>query len=411
MSSLKWDNLQRITEECNSESFYCLDLDRYQSNVLSFLNAFKKNYGNTKLGYSYKTNYIPAICKIADKNGCYAEVVSRMEYDIALNIGVEPSNIIFNGPYKKYADIEYALRNGSVLNLDSHYEVEYLLQISSLNPSQIFNIGLRCYFDIETGVQSRFGFDAEDGTIQRVFERLQSVDNINVVGLHCHFSTGSRDLDSFRTRTRKLLQLSKNLPFNKLEYIDIGGGFFGRMPDQLKKLFEVKIPTFNEYADVVTSEVSSFYPEENVVLILEPGAAVVADTMTFFAKIVDIKRLDNRFIALSAGSIHNIKPTGNTKNLPMEIILSKEDNAINYSSIDVAGYTCMEHDYLYRGFSGKLSVGSFIKFSNMGAYTIVFTPPFIKGAPPIIGFQDGIDKICIYRNQQEAFDVLATFNY
>ena len=406
-----YESLERISKACGSESFYYLDIDKYEKNLSDFLNAFKSTYKNTRLGYSYKTNYVPAICKKADEFGCFAEVVSRMEYEIALSLGIDPKNIILNGPYKQYSDIEYAVLNGSKVNLDSHYEVESLLKIASKNEDHNIDVGLRCFFNIRTGTLSRFGFDAEASKIHEVFRRLEAKSNVNVVGLHCHFSTGSRDLESFRIRTRKLLELSKQLRFERLDYIDIGGGFFGHLPEKLKKLFDVEIPTYEEYGQVVAHEVKEFYPDEAVMLILEPGAAVVADTMTFFAKIIDIKRLDQRDIALCAGSIHNVKPTGNTKNLPIEVILSNEDLAPEYFNLSISGYTCMEHDYLYRDYNGKLDVGSFIKFSNMGAYTVVFTPPFIKGAPPIVGYQRNDKELKIYRRQQNASDLLKSFNF
>ena len=46
-------------------------------------------------------------------------MVSRLEYDLALKIGQPPDKIIFNGPVKQYEDIELALNNGSIVNLDS----------------------------------------------------------------------------------------------------------------------------------------------------------------------------------------------------------------------------------------------------------------------------------------------------
>ena len=52
------------------------------------------------IGYSYKTNYLPSLIKEMSNLGAYAEVVSRLEYDLALKIGVKPNKIIFNGPLK-----------------------------------------------------------------------------------------------------------------------------------------------------------------------------------------------------------------------------------------------------------------------------------------------------------------------
>jgi diaminopimelate decarboxylase len=51
---------------------------------------------------------------------------------------------------------------------------------------------------------------------------------------------------------------------------------------------------------------------------------------------------------------------------------------------DITGYTCMEDDVLYRKYAGPLKVGDYIVFSNVGAYSIVLRPPFIRLARPIL---------------------------
>ena len=101
--------------------FYILDLDRFHRNYNDFLQRFKKIYSNTQIAYSYKTNYIPQLCKVAKELGGWAEVVSEMEYELAVRVGVKPEEIIFNGPYKSPGGIENAVLADSVVNLDSFY--------------------------------------------------------------------------------------------------------------------------------------------------------------------------------------------------------------------------------------------------------------------------------------------------
>ena len=105
------------------DSFYLLDYDRFAKNYDEFLKAFTKFYPKTILAYSYKTNYTPKLCKIINEKGGFAEVVSEMEYDLAIKIGVNPQNIIVNGPYKNKKILEKFLINGSIVNLDSYYEI------------------------------------------------------------------------------------------------------------------------------------------------------------------------------------------------------------------------------------------------------------------------------------------------
>ena len=54
--------------------------------------------------------------------------------------------------------------------------------------------------------------------------------------------------------------------------------------------------------------------------------------------------------------------------------------------IDVVGYTCMENDVLFRGFEGAIGAGDYAVFDNVGAYTNVLRPPFIRECPAILGW-------------------------
>lgn len=98
----------RRGRRCQS-SFFLLDTNRLRDNYERFSRAFSSRYEQVSVGYSYKTNYLPYACQCLHRLGALAEVVSRLEYDLALKLGVEPTAIIFNGPLKTAEDIWLAL--------------------------------------------------------------------------------------------------------------------------------------------------------------------------------------------------------------------------------------------------------------------------------------------------------------
>ena len=51
------------------ESFYLLDREQIRRNYERMLYAFRNIYQNTAIAYSYKTNYIPKICKLINGLG------------------------------------------------------------------------------------------------------------------------------------------------------------------------------------------------------------------------------------------------------------------------------------------------------------------------------------------------------
>ena len=61
---------------------------------------FKTRYPKVQFAWSYKTNYMNAVCQVFHQEGSWAEVVSGFEYEKALGNGVPGNKIIFNGPDK-----------------------------------------------------------------------------------------------------------------------------------------------------------------------------------------------------------------------------------------------------------------------------------------------------------------------
>ena len=71
-------NMLKGLDEKFGAPFYIMDPEKYRSNINGFLNAFKKRYEKVVAGYSFKTNYVPALCQRARQEGVWAEVVSEM---------------------------------------------------------------------------------------------------------------------------------------------------------------------------------------------------------------------------------------------------------------------------------------------------------------------------------------------
>ncbi|MDD7213700.1 MAG: alanine racemase, partial [Clostridia bacterium] len=294
------------------DAFYLLDSEQFEKNYRELKSAFTDIYPEFNIAYSYKTNYTPKFCKIVDSMGGYAEVVSDMEAEIALRIGVSPKNIIWNGPYKNLEKVKELLLLGATVNIDSIYEVEPILSLADRFPEKILNVGVRCNFVVNDGVVSRFGFDVESEEFEYVLKSLQGKKNINIEGLQCHFAT--RDLKTWKPRAVGMIDLIDKYGLTPA-HIDLGGGLFGKMDDSLKKQFSSYIPAYTEYAEeVATVFANRFTGEYRPQLLIEPGSALVGDCMKFAAKVVNIKNVRGKNIATVLGSIYNINPTLNKKN-------------------------------------------------------------------------------------------------
>ena len=85
---------------------------------------FESRYPKVQFSWSYKTNYLDAVCRTFHQEGSWAEVVSGFEYEKALQNGVPGKNIIFNGPDKSENDLKTAIENESLIHLD-HFDEMY----------------------------------------------------------------------------------------------------------------------------------------------------------------------------------------------------------------------------------------------------------------------------------------------
>jgi len=408
---INYNDLDSLSKKYG-DSFYILDLDMVRKNYISFNEAFKKNYYNTTVAFSYKTNYIPYLCKYLDKLGAFSEVVSSMEYELAKKIGVEPTRIIFNGPVKSFDAIEEALLNGTIVNIDSLYEIEHLKKLGKKYPSKRFKVGIRVNFDIGEYRISRFGLDTKNGEFEEAVNKIEKISNIVVDGLHCHFSTKKRSIDSFRLRTKKMLELSETFFKSKfLRYIDLGGGFFGNMDEELRNQFDADIPSYQEYSAVIAGQFKDFYKSEpRPELIVEPGIAIIGNAMKYVTKIICTKNIKGKKFAITSGSALNIKPSLHSKNLPVKVFSNNKSQGLKIlNNIEIVGSTCVENDNLYSGYSGTIKEGDYIVFDQVGGYTIVMNPPFINPMPSIIAYSSERDEFFLVKNPGDFNSIFSSY--
>ena len=81
----------------------------------------------------------------------------------------------------------------------------------------------------------------------------------------------------------------------------------------------------------------------------------------------------------------------------------------DYTDLDFGGFTCIESDYLYRHYNGKLAKGDIVVFGNVGSYSVVLKPPFILPNFPVIEICDNRAEVI---KRGEVFDDLFhTFSF
>lgn len=378
------------------------DLSDFKNSIEGFRNAIKKNFDKVEVGYSVKTNSIPYAISEAGKLGCLAEVVSHDEFELALECGFSPSKLIYNGPLKSESTFLDAIISGGIVNIETKKELQWL---KKLPQNGNFKVGLRLNVNIShispedadgEDDNSRFGFSDESDEFFDALNYISNLENVTLAGLHIHRTTHSRSPRFYANSVDFAAKTIKKYNLN-LEYLDIGGGYFGPFPNK---------PTFDDYSSVIFDALKS-YNLENLKIIIEPGNASVATAFSFLSEVIDYKRVDDktRFVTIDA-SRNDVDPFFQKKDYFKEIFF-KDNQKREIEKLQViGGCTCLEYDRLFSlcDFPALLP-GDRILFNKVGAYTSALTPPFIRFFPRVYAV-DKDEKILLVRKEWTAKDLM-----
>jgi len=385
------------------EAFYLLDSALFRKNFAELKTAFNNIYPNWNIAYSYKTNYTPKLCRIVNELGGYAEVVSEMELEIAKRVGCKMDRVIWNGPIKNVPIMEQFLLDGGTINIDSIEELEQVKDIHNRHADKLIHVGIRCNYDVNDGVVSRFGFDIDGAEFMEAVKFATTTENVKFINFQCHFA--KRQIAYWPARAKGMVDLIERLGIIP-ERIDIGGGLFGKMADSLRAQFSCEIPDYEAYAKAAAQVFADYFADKDVKpeLLIEPGSAVVGDCMKFIGTVKTIKNVRGKWIATVLGSQKNISMTG--INPPMEVIAMGGEQK-EYKDLDFVGFTCIEGDVLYHNYTGKLAHQDAIVISNCGSYSLVMKPPFILPNFPVLDISEG--KTEVIKRAENFDDLFHTF--
>lgn len=411
MEPINYSQLKELDERFGTP-FYLMNADKYRYNINNFLSAFKRRYQNVVAGYSFKTNYVPALCKIALEEGLMAEVVSEMEYELARKIGFK--KVIFNGPIKRPAIFEKALEHGAIVNIDSEYEIEMICEYAKKHLDADLQVGMRININliddngnstIQCGLRfGRFGLTSD--IICRNITRLREA-GIKIVSLHGHTSSSDRAVLNYKIITQHMLHICEQNELNELRWFDIGGGYFGAAPEGMDLTGR---PTYEDYANCVldVALANEWFNRVQPTIVIEPGSSVVSNVFSYYTKVYQNKKVGKINFVMVDGTVFDVKPTMHANNLPHNVYRATENDQCYIC--DVVGSTCMEKDVLLKEVTvPQLAPGDFIQFNGVGAYTICMTPTFINFLAPIMMQVDG--TYVEVRRRQTVDDIVGIYNF
>lgn len=357
-------------------------------NIREASRAFSTRYPDVRFAWSYKTNYLNAVCRIFHEEGSLAEVVSGFEYDKAVRNGVPTQNIIFNGPAKSEVDLIRAIEGNSIIHIDNTEELRILTNLAVERKAKP-RVAVRVNMDV--GIYppwNRFGFNLESGQAWDALEKIAKEGVLDCIGLHCHIGTFIQTVNAYKIEAEKLAHLALDsmeklrLP---ISYLDLGGGFASK--NSLKSSYltgEDLCPSFDDYAETITNVFRTVkFPEnKKLKLVLETGRALVDNAGFLLSSVVTNKRMaDGRLNTVIDAGV-NLLFTSFWYN---HKVTTTYENVSQMEPTMLCGPLCMNIDVIRDNVMlPPLKRNDLLLIHNVGAYNVTQWMQFISLRPKVV---------------------------
>lgn len=383
---------------------YVMDEELIRSTCKEFSKYFV--LPRNRIIYAGKAFLNLEMVKIIEEEGLYLDVVSYGELITAYKANYNMEKVYFHGNNKSEKEIELGIKyNVGTFVVDNFYELKLINNIArKYNKKQrillrvIPEVMVNTHNSIKTGEKySKFGFPMGNKGILKAVENANSLNNIDLFGLHCHIGSQIFELNSYSEAIITMVKLIndiKNIYNINVQELDVGGGFGiyyvdGDKPNSIKSICE-------NILNQVKVECLKYNLKVPIVSI-EPGRSIVGNAGITLYKIGAIKAYhkDLKIISVNGGMYENIRPA--LYDSKYEFSIADKINNIRAEIVKVVGKCCESGDILIkRGYLQKCKEGDTLVVMSTGAYVYAMASNYNRiPRPPVIIVLDNIDRIMV----------------
>lgn len=314
-----------------------------------------------EIGFSIKTSPTPLHLALAKENGFFAEAISQLEVQRALETGFPASRTVLNGPGKFWPSLTPPVMGLHQVFCDSVEELERVL----VTPQMAKTLGVRIRIP---GLRSRFGIPVEDPeTFQKLIPLVKKIGKRNRFGIHFHMPGWAIGLRRWAEALGSLLswaQTLEALTHVPIYCLDLGGGLF---PDDLERL------DFREIQKTVARSLPNAKE-----LFFEPGRALTQEGEMLATRVLDVRKS-----ALVVDACIAELPLSQSRPRSIFILNSKTQALLPLSTGkgQILGRICMEDDIIADGVElpDGVARGDVLILGDAGAYERSMSYVFGRG--------------------------------
>lgn len=296
---------------------YLYDENRIRERIRTYLNAVERGFGGKgRVLYASKAASFKRIYEIMSEEGAGIDVVSSGEIYTAHIAGFPLERAFFHSNNKTDGDIEYAIKMGvGYFVVDNEEELLAIDEISATlsHKSRVLlrltpGIDPHTYAAVSTGkVDSKFGSAIETGQAEKITRLALSLDNISLVGFHCHIGSQVFDSSVYIRAAEVMLDFISHIYKSYgfiTELLDIGGGYGVRyVSDDPEIDIEENILSVASFMSEYSARLGIALPE----IAFEPGRSIVADAGMTVYTVGTVKRIPGykNYVSVDGGMTDN----------------------------------------------------------------------------------------------------------
>lgn len=392
---------------------YVMDEGLIRKNCKIYKNAMDKHYnGGGMVLYASKAFCTMAMCKIADQEGLGLDVVSGGELYTAIKAGFPMDKVYFHGNNKTIEEIELALKNNiKRIVVDNEFELHNINEVAGKlgKKAEIsFRIkpGVEAHTHdfIQTGqIDSKFGVALENGEALEIVKDALTLENVKVVGVHCHIGSQIFDLAPFELAAKVMLGFIikvRDELGHLITELNLGGGY------GIKYIPEHDPIEYDHYIESVSKVVKSLCDENNLPLpyiIMEPGRSIVASagiTLYTVGSVKDIKNV-RKYVAVDGGMGDN--PRYALYQSQYDAVLANKAGDTKFDNVTIAGKCCESGDLLIKDIEmPEINSGDILAVLATGAYNYSMSSNYNRiPRPAVVMVKDGVSREIVKRETFE----------
>ena len=362
--------------------------NRLASNADAIRNAFRTYNPDAVIAYAYKVCYLREIANIFVKQNLYAEVMSRLEYDLATNAGFPPEQTIINGIGKTEQEIRRVLGgNTFLINADSISDLKQVNQVAS-DLGICARVGIRVSpsaDDPTFRIAGKLGSDIDAGDAIRVIRAARDMPHIDLAGLHVHSYSRETTPELHRQVSEKMRDFISELSDSEdilFRLVDIGGGFSSRYT------MERQGYSIEDFARNIAVPLT--FPDHSPRLVVEPGTFLVCDAAITLTRVLAEKtNAGKKWLIIDAGTNVLSPFPGNYEVHPM--IGSASSSVCHFGVSDGLCTPLMIQEEAV--LPDTIKQGDVLAVLNCGAYTISSGANWGYPLWPVILLNDGQTEV------------------